>query len=98
MKLHDMIQLPETERQLAAILTECVPWIPAEQLSDMRELVEAGEPGVALENLCVQLFEFDAVIPPGVKQRIQDVGTRMRIKPSYWERLPTAPSNGGPQG
>jgi hypothetical protein len=31
----------------------------------MRELVDAGEPGIALENLCTQLYEYDVSVPAG---------------------------------
>jgi hypothetical protein len=55
--------LDDIERQLATILDESKAWIPAEQLADMCDLVSAGESGVAFENFCTQLLEYDAVIP-----------------------------------
>jgi len=53
----------------------------------MKELVEAGEPGVALENFCAQLFEFDIAVPEHVRVQLRYLGERMGIRRDYWERL-----------
>ena len=82
-----MALLDEVEAELTKILEEVKRWIPADQLADMNELVRAGEPGVAFENLCMQLFEFDAVIPRELVSRLQRLGDQMGIKRDYWQRL-----------
>ena len=53
----------------------------------MLGLVRAGEPGIALENLCTQLFEFDAVIPLDLRERLERLGEKMGIASEYWRRL-----------
>jgi hypothetical protein len=53
----------------------------------MKELNAAGEPGVAYENLCVQLFEFDVQVNESQFYQIRKLGLAMRIQPKYWERL-----------
>jgi hypothetical protein len=78
------MDLQQIETRLASILEESKPWIPPEQLSDMTELVRAGEPGVAFENLCTQLFEFDAVIPPDLRERLRRLGEQMGIASDFW--------------
>lgn len=81
------LTLDEIERRLATILDESTPWIPAEQLADMRDLLCHGEPGVAFENLCSQLFEYDTVIPVALWERLRLVGEQMGIASDYWQRL-----------
>ena len=68
------MELEEIETALEAICREAIGWIPADQLADMVELVHAGEPGVALENLCSQLFEFDVVVPLILRDRLRRLG------------------------
>lgn len=81
------MDLDEIENRLAAILKESTKWLPAEQLADMVELVRAGEPGVALENLCTQLFEFDAVIPADLRDKLRCLSEEMGIDNDSWRRL-----------
>jgi hypothetical protein len=50
-------------------------------------LVRAGEWGVALENLCTQLYEYDIDVPVETYQDIASVGEAMGIEPRYWENL-----------
>jgi hypothetical protein len=52
------MELEEIETRLEALLEESKRWLRADQLRDMLELVRAGEPGVALENLCTQLSKW----------------------------------------
>lgn len=60
---------------------------PPEQAAGMRELVHAGESGVALENLCTQLFEYD-VVPDGLTiSRLRDLGSALEVDSKYWQRL-----------
>lgn len=61
--------------------------LPVSQLSDMRELAEAGEPGVALENLCTQLCEHDVFVSPECKHAIIGVAKAMRLAESTWQML-----------
>jgi len=75
------------ERAVVLIIDGLTGRLPPEQLLDFRELAQAGEPGVALENLCTQIFEYDVMIEPEVLTRIQDVGQLMKLNPKYWERL-----------
>jgi len=81
------MDLDEIETQLAAAIKESKAWIPPDQIGDMLELVRAGEPGIALENLCTQLFEFDAVIPLDLRERLGRLGKEMGIANEYWRRL-----------
>ncbi len=50
-------------------------------------LISAGEPGIALENLCTQLSEYDIPVSSGIVRALADIGTEMGISSGYWERL-----------
>ncbi len=58
--------------------------LPESQVTEMFELVRAGEPGVALETLCAQLEEHDATLPPGALLELEAAAERMEIHLSPW--------------
>jgi hypothetical protein len=66
--------------------------LPVEQLQDMRELVRAGEPGLALENLCTQAHEYDVTVPNDVVAKLSRLGSAMGIDKKYSEDLKTGHS------
>ena len=53
---------------------------------------EHGEWGVAFENLCVQLQEFQVLISQDEYQLIEDIGKRMALPETLWRRLKRTPS------
>jgi hypothetical protein len=61
----------EIEARLLAALERCKRLLPAEELAEMSDLVNAGEPGVALEDLCVQLYEYSAPITHDLHRELQ---------------------------
>ena len=76
-----------TERAVLLIIDDLGGRLPPEQLQYMRDLANAGEPGIALEDLCTQIFEYDVVIGTDLLAKIQDVGQAMKIDPKYWGRF-----------
>jgi len=66
--------------------------VPPIELDDMSALTKAGEPGIALENLCTQLFEYEAAVPLVVVDGLKTLGHAMGINDKYWRRLEAAPS------
>jgi hypothetical protein len=48
----------------------------------MRSLVEAGEPGIALENLCTQLHEYDVSVPQDLATELGDLAGAMGLRVS----------------
>jgi hypothetical protein len=78
------MNLREAEARLDAILAGAEEWLPAEQIAEMRGLVAAGEPGVALENFCTQLEEFDVVLPVDVVDELVGLAVGMGISLSPW--------------
>lgn len=79
--------LTKTEAELQAILIQAANLLHQDQIDDMTALVRAGEPGVALENFCSQLFEYDIAVPVEMVNVISRLGSEMGIAPKYWERL-----------
>ena len=75
------------EKALLEVLDAIGGGLPAEQVEDMRDLVRHCEPGVAFENLCEQLNEYDVPVPREVYERLVWIGKAMKIDPSYWEGL-----------
>jgi hypothetical protein len=74
----------EVEDRLVAVLKIAERWLPREQLIEMGSLVRAGEPGVALENLCTQLEEYDVAVPRDVLRELREIASAMRMKISPW--------------
>ena len=58
-----------------------------EWLDDYQSTAEHGEWGVAFENLCDQLFEFDIFLSEQEFQIICEVGESMKINPQRWNFL-----------
>ncbi len=76
------MDLQTIEKRLAVILSDAKEWLPAEQQTDMQSLVAAGEPGVALENFCAQLEEYDVVVPDQVVQELCEMAALMGMNVS----------------
>jgi hypothetical protein len=72
------------EKRLALVLKNASGRLPAEQLAEMLSLVNAGEPGVALENFCTQLEEYDIVLPDYAVHELQDIAAVMGMKLPPW--------------
>lgn len=66
---------------LRAVIIAVASLVPEQDLTDAWELVDADEPGVALENLCTQLYEYDAVPTPAVREQIHELAAAMRMDP-----------------
>jgi hypothetical protein len=77
----------EIEAKVLEAIDGAAQLLPANELEEMKQLVRAGEPGVALENLATQLFEYDAAATPALIDLIESVGTTMGINSKYWMRL-----------
>jgi hypothetical protein len=75
------------EDKLVAIILGFEGELPAAQVAEMQELAKAGEPGIALENLCTQLYEYDVAVDAARLERIAAIGRLMGIDESFWQTL-----------
>ena len=76
--------LAEIETRLLAILGRCSGLVEEERLRCDRFLVMAREPGVALENLCVQLVDGESPVPRDLFDELVTVAKAMGLNESYW--------------
>ncbi len=74
----------EVEDRLVAVLKIAECWLSREQLIEMSSLVGVGEPGVALENLCTQLEEYDVAVPEDVLRELKEISSAMAMKVPPW--------------
>lgn len=77
------------ERELITIFEWARGVLPDDQVAEMEALTTSGEPGVALENFCVQSIEYDLVLPTDMLGAIEKLGRQMGLNERYWVRLPT---------
>lgn len=79
------------ETKLLALIDQCRELgLSLGELDELRDLTKAGEPGIALENLCTQLFEYDAVVPAEVLETFTILGRAMGLDEKHWRRLEAA--------
>ncbi len=77
----------ELENALLELIETFTGLLPREQVKDFAGLVRAGEPGIAFENLCTQLYEYDIVVNREVLGELKVVGSAMGLESKYWDRL-----------
>ena len=56
-------------------------------LDGISSLLEAGEYGIALENLCTQLYEYEIGVSPENRRLLAQVGMRLGVASRYWQML-----------
>jgi hypothetical protein len=76
---------------LRAVIVTVGDKLPRTDVESAWGLVEAGEPGVALENLCTQLYEYDVSVPTGVLAQLRTIGEAMGLDSGLWEDLTVEP-------
>ncbi len=79
----------DLEANLAQLLATASTGLRPESVANLHELVAHGEYGVALENLCEELYEWDIAVPADSLRQIVALGSGMGIDPSYWEGIQT---------
>ena len=81
------MNLTPLETRVLGVIAMCHGLVPQEQLDEMDQLARAGEPGVALENLATQLYEYDVAVDQGTLEEIEALSKVMGLDPKYWARL-----------
>jgi hypothetical protein len=77
----------EIQARLRALLIVTGGWISAEQLSLFNELVDANEPGVALDMLAEALATSGTRIDKAIFQEMQSLAEQMKLEPEAVDRL-----------
>jgi hypothetical protein len=74
---------------LRGVLVELEERLPAADVQNAWSMIDAGEPGVAFENLCTQLDEYDVPVPPVVLTQHGD-GRGNALAADPWNELRVA--------
>jgi hypothetical protein len=79
--------MTQLEIQFIAIVNEQSLALPKPDVDEIRSLVDDNELGVAFENFCTQLYEYDAPCTSEQIHRIAALGLALKVSPRYWEIL-----------
>ncbi len=71
------------EARLRLLLSTLADRLRAEDVRNVEHLVDHDEGGIALEILCTQLFEFDAMLRPSERAEIQSLANLLEVDVSY---------------
>ena len=85
------MEIDQILHTLRAVVVELEAKLPASDVESAWGLIDAGEPGVALENLCTQLYEYDVSVPQQVLSRIAASGEAMGLPAELWTDLRVEP-------
>jgi hypothetical protein len=88
-RIHEFMDIQNVEKSLLDVIGSFVGQLPAEQLTDMADLVRAGERGIAFENLCTQLYEYDVLVSSEAMSTFRAIGLAMGVDSKYCDRLET---------
>ena len=77
------------ETDMLQLLSRFQSRLPAATYDDVKNLIDHGEWGVALENMCVQLFEYDLAVSSTELSEIKTLTERMGLPPTTWSFLQT---------
>jgi hypothetical protein len=80
------------EDRLRSVVLELADSLPEDDIDSILGLIEAREWGVALENLCTQLDEYDVTVPSPLLAEIASLGRKMKLDPGLWESLRSSTS------
>lgn len=80
-------QLQLIETKLLQLVAAHSDQLPDQDIRELRSLINAGEPGVALENLCTQLYEYESSVTPQALDHLLELGQSMGMDLSRWKAL-----------
>lgn len=75
---------------LAAVRSD----LPIQDVSAVRDFIEAGEEGLAFDTLCTQLYEFDIPVSLFVRNTLKAVGEHMGMDADLWSDLSVSNDEG----
>ena len=87
------MQISDMAKRLHELIEQICERFPPNETAEMKigeevkELISVGEPGIALENLCTQLYEYDVPLRREEVNLLATLGSEMHLDPKYWHRL-----------
>lgn len=82
-----MTRAQEIESRVRRVVRELAGSLPEDDVDSILGLLEAGEWGIALENLCTQLDEYHVAVPLPLLDEIAQLGDKMGLDPGCWGAL-----------
>ncbi|MFV2009377.1 MULTISPECIES: MafI family immunity protein [unclassified Micromonospora] len=73
---------------LRAVVLAVADSLPRRDVESIWGLIDAGEPGVAFENLCTQLDEYEVSTNESTRSDLAAVGDYLGIDARIWQELP----------
>lgn len=73
--------------KLRGVVLELEGQLLRREIEMIWELIDAGEPAVAYEMLCSQLYEHDAGIQMQTISVLSELGLAMNLEPRQWQIL-----------
>ena len=87
-KIRTAISVPAKLREATSLVAESLAQAGyPERVQDTYDNIEYNECGLALENLCENLYEFSCPVPQKAFDLLEECGTSMEIDSKYWEML-----------
>jgi hypothetical protein len=66
--------------------------LPSRDSTNVWELIDAGEPDLAFDTLCTQIYEFDIQLDQSIWMEIAQIGSYLNLNSDLWMVL--KPTNG----
>jgi hypothetical protein len=83
------MQFDEIENKLMCLLNSLKESFPQRIVDNIYELLTAGEYGVALENICSNLLEYDVSVNKSILNEIALIGNILEISSTNWKEVET---------
>ena len=79
--------IADIQQKLLDVLGELHGSLGDNDYAEAMEATKIGEPGVALEVICQQLFEYETRIQKRIYVRLEAIGQTMNMPDSTWKIL-----------
>ena len=78
---------PEEITRRLHLVMDAANDLPLRDVEQVEGLIQVGERGVAFENLCTQIYEYDIRLPSDLRDTFASIGEQLGVAARYWERL-----------
>ncbi len=87
-KIRNSLSVPEKLREATSLVVDSLTQAGyPERVQDTYDNIEYNECGLALENLCENLYEFSCPVPQKAFDLLKESGIIMGVDSKYWEML-----------
>ncbi len=72
---------------LRGVVIAVADQLPQSDIDGIWESIDGGEPGIAFEDLCTQLYEYEVPVSDQTLDVLSDIGAYTGFDPKLWEDL-----------